>query len=263
MLKLKEGINIIKDMLVLITLVRFSEMHRLFNASRSPGSLAQKVDIRLKILGGKTIQVRKGNISDRRVLKYVFYHKFHLPPIDLSHQCTILDLGANIGLTVLHLKHLYPDSRILAYEMDQDNFLLAQENCGDSENCTIVNQAVWVEEGNVGYDASGSEDAFHIVSKENGAQTADKIIKEATATSIPLIIDKYRIDKIDYLKMDIEGAETSIFNNSDLSWMEIVKCFNIEVHSEEFLHAGAEILTAQGYKCWKQRGPHAIIGVRK
>ena len=62
-------------------------------------------------------------------------------------------------------------------------------------------------------------------------------LKEATATNIQHIVDKYSLDKIDKLKM--ERTVTSIFNDSELSWMEIVKYFNIEVHSEEFLPAGA------------------------
>src|ERR1700704_3274168 len=67
--------------------------------------------ISIKNLAGRKIYVRRGSIIDRDVIKYVFYNQYHLPSKKLPDQSIILDLGCNIGLTIVHFNKLYPDAR--------------------------------------------------------------------------------------------------------------------------------------------------------
>jgi len=53
------------------------------------------------------------------------------------------------------------------------------------------------------------------------------------AISIPELIDQYDIEVIDFLKIDIEGGEVSVFSTeSNLNWLKSVKVLAIEIHDE-------------------------------
>ena len=43
--------------------------------------------------------------QDAAVLWSTFHGRYHLPPTDLPQDCVILDLGGNVGYTVLHFAH--------------------------------------------------------------------------------------------------------------------------------------------------------------
>ena len=76
---------------------------------------------------------------------------------------------------------------------------------------------------------------------------------EVKSVTIAEIIRKHGLQKIDYLKMDIEGAEINIFKAEELGWMSYVNAVNIEIHQEEKMRAEEyiEILTVNGFKAWK------------
>lgn len=59
---------------------------------------------------------------------YVFHDQYHLAPGRLPDRPVILDLGSNIGCTIVHYKYLYGGSRIIGVEMDEGNYELAKRN---------------------------------------------------------------------------------------------------------------------------------------
>lgn len=174
-----------------------------------------------------SIWIRTKNIIDLNVIEYVFYDKYHLPPTEykLSTNPLILDLGSNIGATIIDFKSIYPNSKIIGYEMDNDNFNLSLKNCEGLQNVTIFNTPVWHCIENVSYNKNEFTDAFFI---NESADTTNKI--KIKSTTLKKIITDNGISVIDYLKMDIEGVELKIFEDSDLSWLDIVLSLNIEFH---------------------------------
>src|SRR4051812_1298869 len=61
------------------------------------------------------------------------------------------------------------------------------------------------------------------------------------------LFSEYNLLEIDFLKMDIEGAEASIFEN-DCTWLRSVKSINIEVHNNSLAKC-IGILEEFGFKC--------------
>jgi len=214
---------------------------------------AGKSLLRLKIRGIMyPIFIRGKSKTDKGALKYVFHEKYgqyHLPPpgVELNNNSTIVDLGTNIGLTVAHYKNLYPGALVIGYEMDHDNFLIAEKNCSKYKNVYLYNEAVWVENGKVAYSKSATDDSFSL------SVISNKRMTEVKSVTIAEIIRKHGLQKIDYLKMDIEGAEINIFKAEELGWMSYVNAVNIEIHQEEKMRAEEyiEILTVNGFKAWK------------
>jgi hypothetical protein len=51
--------------------------------------------------------------------------------------------------------------------------------------------------------------------------------------SIASLLNKYSLAEIDFIKMDVEGAEKAIFEkDADLSFLDKVKVLAIEIHDE-------------------------------
>ena len=63
---------------------------------------------------------------------------------DLTRQPEfIVDAGANIGLTSVAFAHRYPSARIVALEVDENNYALLRLNVRHYPNITPVRAALW------------------------------------------------------------------------------------------------------------------------
>lgn len=61
----------------------------------------------------------------------------------------IIDCGANIGMSCLYYKKLYPNSKILAFEADKHiaNVLKQNMKTNHLNDVEIIDKAVWINEG--------------------------------------------------------------------------------------------------------------------
>jgi len=124
-------------------------------------------------------------------------YKQELPP-----NAYILDCGANIGLSVIYLKRICPTATIIAFEPDAKNFELLQRNIAshDLQNVELKNEAVWKENMMLSFDAGGTMSSKIVLNNEPGQ-----------SKRIPAVrLRDYLIKKIDFLKIDIEGAEFEV-----------------------------------------------------
>jgi len=134
----------------------------------------------------------------------------------------IIDLGANIGLSVLFFKCLYPESTIVAYEPDPKIFEILKRNVGHLPGVDLRNAAAWIEEGEMTFYSEGS------LAGSSEMDFADK----GNAVTVPTERLKFELAKraVDFLKMDIEGAENSVlFDVKDE--LKNVESFFLEYHS--------------------------------
>lgn len=205
------------------------------------------------------ITLRKNGI-DTDVFDYVFNRLYHRPsrPIRAGFP-TILDLGVNIGLSIVDFKTLYPSSTVIGFELDRDNYDLALINCKAFEGVTIINKAIWFENKPMKYDKKYNSDAYHISDEK---ETENSISVETI--TISQIIQDFRLESIDYVKMDIEGAEKQIFEH-DLSWLKQVKEIKIEIHNgDEVFNFIKTQLERNGFNTQKDTGHWStIIGYKE
>jgi FkbM family methyltransferase len=113
----------------------------------------------------------------------------------------IIDCGANIGLSVIYLKLMFPNSAILAFEPDEKNFELLQTNINsfNFKNVDARKEAVWVDNTTLQFAGEGS--------------MSSRIHAEVSTNTIPVKAIRLKdfLDKpVDFLKIDIEGAEYKV-----------------------------------------------------
>ena len=208
--------------------------------------------IRLRSLGGATMLCRPG--QDVWTFKYTFLEPFHRPPVPLRPDAVIVDLGANVGYTVADLAYRHPAARVLGVEMDAENLALARRNTAWlGPRVELVHAAVWSIDGEVDYEGDAA-DAFHVVAGgavSGGAVAGDRVAGKAQhvrAVCMDTLLAEHGIERVDYLKMDIEGAEATILAGS-CEWLDRVQAAKIEIHPPATLEGCRAVLEAHGLRC--------------
>jgi FkbM family methyltransferase len=196
---------------------------RLRTSGNTSGKLRRApLTLRLRCLGDQLVYCRPAT-TDLNVVNDTFFCGHHLPPRDL-HIRTILDLGSNIGLTIAHYAHLYPEARILGVELDSDNAQVGQKNIAPfGQRCELVVGAVWIGDGQVTYGGQ-AEWGFHVTGE------APRGSNGVPAFGVGSLIRRMGVPRVDFVKMDIEGAEKNVLASAR-SWIDQVTCLKIEVHS--------------------------------
>jgi len=154
-----------------------------------------------------------------------------------SESPRILDCGANVGLASLYFKRLYPEARITAYEADPSLAALCRRNLtrNGASDVEVMPVAVWTHEGVVSFQQEGAD---------SGAIEGTSVGLAAKAMTVPSIRlrDVIARDRIDLMKMDIEGAEVPVLTDC-LSALGAVRAMILDVHEFDPRHRRtAEIL---------------------
>ena len=138
---------------------------------------------------------------------------------------TIVDAGANIGLTSAYFASRHPDVRILAIEPEAQNFELLLKNTAPYPNIQAVRAALWSESGVIGVVDSGTG-AWGFRTEAMTDAMAGNAVRAATLDEL---LDEHGFDHVDLLKMDIEGAEVEVFADTS-AWIDRVNVVVAELH---------------------------------
>jgi len=117
----------------------------------------------------------------------------------------ILDLGANIGISVLWFKERYPESQILAIEADPKIFQYLEQSTSGLDGVKLLNMAAWDEEGELTFHSEGADGGRLTSPEEN---TLGQLAVSVDARNIRSILQEN--GPFDLIKMDIEGAEARV-----------------------------------------------------
>ena len=114
----------------------------------------------------------------------------------------IVDIGANIGYYTLFFAKLVPEGMVYPFEPDTTNFELLRKNIKANHYTNIIpdNRAL--------SDTPGV--TYLMLNKLNTG--GHRITNEKTETPVFMMrLDDY-IKKVDFIKIDVEGAETMVIN---------------------------------------------------
>lgn len=137
----------------------------------------------------------------------------------------IIDCGANIGLSTVFFACKFPYARIIAVEPDRNNFDYLIMNTARYHNVTCINKAIWSNSCRLKLiDPGVGSWGYQTV---EASEDEEKTIEAITLDSI---LCNYNIDKIDLLKIDIEGAEVELFSRNYNNWLSRTNLLAIELH---------------------------------
>jgi FkbM family methyltransferase len=224
------------------------------------GKSASPIPLQVKEMRGNPLLCRP-QTSDPWVMWDTFYYKFQTPPPGIAPAGCIVDLGANVGYTTAYFAAQYPSASILAVEMDSENAKIAAANLAPfGSRCHLVHAAVWSKNGETEY-AGTEEQGYRVLSL--GMNGNDPSARKVITRSLDSLFDEYRLTTIDYLKMDIEGAEAEVLGGS-VKWAERVRAMKIELHKPATYESCSEALSRIGFKCSHDRvHPNCLVAVRE
>ncbi len=142
----------------------------------------------------------------------------------------IVDAGANIGLAAVYFALRFPDARIVALEPEPGNYAMLARNVAPYPQVTPLRAALW-----------NKNEAIDVVDPGVGAwgfrvQTPDGTAHVSTpAFTVDTLARDHALERIDILKVDIEGAEKEVFADTS-AWIDRVRAIIIELH--EYLRLG-------------------------
>lgn len=135
----------------------------------------------------------------------------------------IIDGGANIGLATIYLKLNHPNSKIVCFEPDKEIFNVLKKNINsfNFENITLFNKGLWDKEEELMFKNEGADGGL-IKEKSDDGFSYEKI----NVVSLKPYIKK----KVDFLKLDIEGAEIRVLRDIKEDLDKVERIF-VEYHS--------------------------------
>jgi FkbM family methyltransferase len=151
----------------------------------------------------------------------IFADEFYYFETDQA-QPVILDCGANIGMSILYFKELYPQARIIAFEAEAGIAALLRQNlhANGIQDVEVVDKAVWIDEKGVlfGSEAADSSSIY----SESGARNRVPSVRLRDYLTVQ--------PRVDFLKIDIEGAETEVLEDCRGALGHVQNLF-VEFHS--------------------------------
>lgn len=169
-------------------------------------------------------KIRAGNNADSSTFNEVILRKEYTLNLQFTPK-TIIDGGANIGLTSLFFINQYPDSQIIAIEPATDNYGILKENVSPYLNVIPIQSAIWSGKTNLKVIDNGRGANGYTVEE---AKEVDK--DTFTAIGIVDIMKKQNWERIDILKLDIEGSEKQVFEKDYEYWLPRTKVLIVETH---------------------------------
>ncbi len=203
----------------------------------------------------RDIHYRPGT-ADEQVINDVFRCFYHRPPESMPVPATVLDCGAHIGLTMLDYRHLWPDAAIFGVEMDAGNLAVAILNTADPVVCGALERSYYGSGALLGcYDPSA--DTWSYTLGDVGPMS-----RWVAMVSIPDLIESLGWPYVDFLKLDIEGAELSVIRNPDD--LLLVNAVLVECHGDYSKGQARRDLYAAGFTyCTPMGHPSAVFASRE
>ncbi len=134
----------------------------------------------------------------------------------------IIDCGSYIGTSILYFKVNYPNAIVNGFEPDETNFSLVEENLKNWNfpDTRVTNAAIWINNGSISFHAKGS-----MASKIETGANHDGDKKTVTCVRLRDLLN----EEIDFLKIDIEGAEYEVLKDCEEN-LGFVKNLFVEYH---------------------------------
>jgi FkbM family methyltransferase len=191
----------------------------------------------LRLRNGDKISVKFNDLDAQRVAE-IYGEKIYTPSSLLQYwhgSRVILDIGANKGIFSIYAASLFPNSIIYAYEPNPEIFSMLRENIqlNDLERrCILSNCAVWSKNELLPFTLGNPKNPGTGQIRIDGkALSHIKMVPGVAFTEI-----LRACQEVDFLKMDIEGAEYEAILYTPYDELRRIKFMAMEYHGSQDHH---------------------------
>lgn len=155
----------------------------------------------------------------------------HLPDyepvnwVDPQKGETFLDVGAYVGwYSIQASRAIGATGRVVALEPDPINRGQLERHLGLNQvsNVTVVPLVVWSSTGRIGWHHA-TEPVWHHAAQGGNAENKETV-------TIDDLVERLKLDRVDWIKVDIEGAETDALKGAAETLKRFRPSLFIEIH---------------------------------
>lgn len=151
----------------------------------------------------------------------------------------IIDAGANIGVSLVYFKNLFPNAEITAFEPDPNIYSYLKRNVEGLDSIDLINKGLFDEVTKIGFSTDQADGGSIYQNNSNKIEIETCLLSD------------YLDEKVNFLKIDIEGAETKVLHECKNKLKNVENLF-IEYHSFESshqtLHEILQIVSDAGFR---------------
>ena len=131
----------------------------------------------------------------------------------------IVNCGGNVGYSTLYFKYLYPNAKVMVFEPNMRVFEILRNNISRNslENVELINSGLGQSDGKKELffkQERGAAGGATVL--ESVAESKDADIDSFSHITVDIQkLSKYLPEKVDMLKMDVEGSELEILKEID------------------------------------------------
>jgi FkbM family methyltransferase len=179
----------------------------------------------------KTFRLRNGQVisiggDQAFVLNEIYRERvYDVPGVDLGSCRMIVDLGANVGVFALYAAANAPRATIHCFEPAATTFAVLQNNINANHLNVVAHQlAISTFCGTARLFRAGSAAEWSL------KDAADAASEDVQCIDLNRLFELINDDKIDFLKMDVEGAELEVLGNAGDEQLRLIGAVSVEWH---------------------------------
>jgi FkbM family methyltransferase len=181
---------------------------------------------------GRDVYYRPGT-TDPLVLQQVLLKsgrkaEYYLPPRFQPN--VILDIGSNIGASILYFHHRFPNASIVGFEPHPDTFAVLQKNVSDLPQVSVLNCGLGT--ANTLIKVPGESVNFGAFSTKGRqrAQPEKRGMIECQVRRLDDVLRELGLYRVDLIKIDCEGAEADVITGLSPQILEQCQWIVGELH---------------------------------
>lgn len=176
---------------------------------------------------GLSYRLRAGT-NDRNILNEVLFHQLYNPAgFEIKKGDMVMDIGTHVGIFSLFAAKTA--EKVYSFEPMPENFTMLSENIrlNGAKNVVAVSQAVASSAGEKELFIDATNQGGHSLYTHLG--TKDSLVT-VTTLSLEDVFLRYGIEKVNFLKIDCEGAEYDILFHCPKEVLAKIEKISMEYH---------------------------------
>lgn len=171
------------------------------------------------------------NRTNVSILRDIFLNREYADFFPFYEKSVIVDIGAHLGyFTLFASKNSKKNSTIIAVEPAKKNYEILCKNTADCglSHIKTLNMALSDKQGTQDF-FKGRSPNYSLFSKDVNALSTHQGEKVESIT-LPGLFDMFKLQRVDFMKMDCEGAEYPVLLNADTGILSAINTISIEFH---------------------------------
>lgn len=184
------------------------------------------------------------NRSQFHVLQDIFGGREYADYFPFYQDATVVDIGAHYGFFSLFASlNTGPGARILSLEPSSANYKMLRDNVARARrtNITALNMAVAGSTGTAVLQLAAAATNSLVTGDSPNAANVERV----EALSLVDLFERQKLETVDFLKMDCEGAEYEILENASDATLARINVVSMEFHDRKSPKYNAEWLLAR------------------